>query len=122
MSYKVVLKTDHVFVQYFGDIDPLDIIHVTSDPEFITPFRQLEAVIHDFSTANSVNIGLDEIREIAVLSKLESQFTEQLKGIVIPFDMSDTTRVEALKKAIETQKWDIHIVENIEAALALLRT
>ena len=120
MSYKLVLEADHIYVQYLGDVDPLDIIHVTSDPDFITPFRQLEAVIHDFSKANSVNIGLDEIREIAVLSKLESNFTEQLKGIIIPFDMNDTTRVEALKKAIETHKWDIHIVENLGAALALL--
>lgn len=120
MAYKVTINADHLYVQYLGDIDPLDIINITADPEMIVPLQKVGAVIYDFSGARSVNIDLDEMSEIAVLSDLDTPAVARPKGIVIPIDINDTIRIEGLKQALKRMKWEIYFVANHKEALGLL--
>lgn len=120
MPYKVFEEDDHVYVKFSHCVDALDIVKITADPAFINPFRTKRKVIHDFSFAKSVDIDMQEIGEIAVLSNVESNFTESLTAIVIPFDMGALQRIKALGKAIRNEKWIVNIAKDYEQAKTLL--
>ncbi|GAB5381154.1 MAG: hypothetical protein Alis3KO_04110 [Aliiglaciecola sp.] len=120
MPYKVFEEDDHVYVKFHHAVDALDIVQITADEAFIKPFREKRKVVHDFSFAKSVDIDMREIREIAVLSNVESNFTESLTGIVIPFDEEALERIEALSAAIRNEKWIVHIAKDYEHAKTLL--
>ncbi|GAA0852985.1 hypothetical protein [Aliiglaciecola litoralis] len=120
MTYLVEIKSDHVYVKYSDEVTALDVIALFSDQLFITSFRTLQAVIHDFSGAKNVNMAFADIRELAVLSNIESNFTEKLTAIIIPFDPTSSERVTALCDAIRAKDWHIQIATSYPEALALI--
>ncbi len=121
MGYSVSTKNDHVYVKFHGVLDGLDIVRLTKDPDFINDFRRLQKVVHDASTVDSVSITSDQLREITVLSSIESNFTESLVGIVIPNSEEGFERVQLIKDGIRNKQWTILAARNYEEALEMLQ-
>jgi hypothetical protein len=97
---------------------------LTKDNLFIDNIRVLENLIHDFSGCDDVTIGLEEIKQVALLANIESNFTQNLVEIIIPRDMKDqqsNQRIKTLSQAIKSQDWTVMIVESYADALAKIR-
>ena len=120
MGYSVTVNPDHVYVQYHGVLNGLDIVKLVADPEFINDFRRLERVVHDASGVDAVSITPEQMREIGVLSSIESNFTENLLGIIIPKDEAGFERLRQLRAGIKNNQWTILVAHSYEEALDLL--
>lgn len=120
VSYQVEINGDHVYVTYSGKIDGLDIVQLTGDSSFINDFRRLQKVIHDFSMADEVSIPFDQMRDISVLSNMESNFTETLIGIIIPRNEEGYERINLIKEFVKNPNWKIFAAKNITEALGIL--
>ena len=101
-------------------MDGLDIIQLTGNQDFINELRRLQKVVHDASEVESVNITPDQMREIGVLSSIESNFTENLLGIIIPRNEAGFERVKLLKDRVKSKQWTILAAHDYDEALALL--
>jgi len=117
MSYSVLIKDDHVYVKYSGIVEGLDIVQITADETFINNMRRLQKVIHDFSFCDDVLMGIEDMKEIALMSNLESNFSEKLKAVIIPKDADGYARVTALSQAIRSPDWQIYFAQNYAEAL-----
>jgi hypothetical protein len=117
MSYLVYIENDHVFVKFVGIVDGLDIVRLTADDIFINNLRRLQKVIHDFSYCDEVSLGIEDMQEIAMMSNIESNFTEKAVGVMIPRTAEGFARVEAFSKAIKSPDWSILAAHNYEDAL-----
>lgn len=117
MSYSVLIKEDHVYVKYSGLVEGLDIVQLTADENFIIHLRRLQRVIHDFSFCEEVSMGPEDTKEIALMSNLESNFSEKLQAVVIPKDAQGYARVTALSHAIKSPDWKILFAKNYDEAL-----
>lgn len=120
LGYSVIQKSDHVYVKLSGVIDGLDFIKLTGDPSFILELRRLKKVIHDASEVDAVNISPEQMREITLLSSIESNFTESLVGVIIPKDEEGVERVEQLKQGVKNKQWKIMTARNYQEAVDLL--
>jgi hypothetical protein len=118
MSYSVVIENDHVFVKYSGVVDALDIVRITADENFINNLRRLQKVIHDFSFCEEVSLGIEDMQEIALMSNMESNFTEKAIGVMIPRSEEGYARIEALSQAVKSPDWTILAAHNYEDALS----
>lgn len=107
MSYLVEVIDNYVYVKYSGVVDGLDIVHLTADCDFIEQLRCLNRVIHDFSKVDDVVISADQMRNLSVLSNVESNFTEQLIGVVIVRDEEGFERINFLKQFVKNPNWKI---------------
>jgi hypothetical protein len=117
MSYSVFIENDHVYVKYSGLVEGLDIVQLTADETFINNMRRLQKVIHDFSFCEDVSMGPEDMKEIALMSNLESNFSEKLQAVIIPKDEDGYKRVTALSQAIRSPDWNILFAQNYEEAL-----
>jgi len=117
MSYSVVIKDDHVYVKYAGVVDGLDIVQITADETFINNLRLLQKVIHDFSFCEEVSLGIEDMKDIALMSNMESNFTEKAIGVMIPKTAEGYARVEALGKAVKSPDWTVKVAKNYVDAL-----
>jgi hypothetical protein len=117
MSYLVVIEEDHVFVKYSGLVDGLDIVRITADDYFINNLRRLQKVIHDFSFCDEVSLGFEDMQEIALMSNMESNFTEKAIGVMIPRTAEGYARIVGLGQAIKSPDWTILIAHNYADAL-----
>lgn len=117
MSYSVSIKEDHVYVKYTGLVEGLDIVQLTADQTFINNLRRLQKVVHDFSFAEDVSMGPEDIKEIALMSNLESNFSEKLLAVIIPKDEDGYRRVTALSQAIKSPDWKILFAQTYTEAL-----
>ncbi|MFQ3191928.1 MAG: hypothetical protein ACI936_003079 [Paraglaciecola sp.] len=117
MSYLVYIENDHVYVKYLGIVDGLDIVRLTADNIFINNLRRLQKVIHDFSYCEEVSLGIEDMQEIAMMSNIESNFTEKAVGVMIPRTSEGFTRVEAFSKAIQSPDWCVLAAHNYLDAL-----
>jgi hypothetical protein len=122
VNYQVEVKNEHVYVKYTGTIDGLDIVRLTANPEFMSHFRRLQKVIHDFSLTDEVSISFDQMRDVSVLSKMESYFTEKLIGIVIPRNEEGYARVNLIKQHVANPNWKIFAAKDMAEALNILNT
>lgn len=122
MSYQVEIKDYHVYVKYSGTVDGLDIVRLTGDPEFINDFRRLQKVIHDFSMTDEVAISFDQMRDVSVLSNMESHFTEKLIGIAIPRNEEGFARINLIKEFVKNPNWKIFAARDLAEALEILTT
>jgi hypothetical protein len=82
----------------------------------------LQKVIHDFSLTDEVSISFDQMRDVSVLSKMESYFTEKLIGIVIPRNEEDYARVNLIKQHVANPNWKIFAAKDMAEALNILNT
>ncbi|MFT5676614.1 MAG: hypothetical protein ACI808_002559 [Paraglaciecola sp.] len=121
MSFSVTIEFDHVYVAYSGIVEALDVIQLSGDQEFITNMRVLEKVVHDFSDAEEVMMDFEDIKNLTLLSNLESNFTENLIGIAIPKDEQSYNRILTLRDGIQSDKWTVLIAHNYPEALSMLR-
>ena len=112
MSYSVVIKDDHVYVKYAGIVDGLDIVQITADETFINNLRRLQRVIHDFSFCEEVSLGVEDMKEIALMSNMESNFTEKAVGVMIPGTEEGFARVEAFSQAVRSPDWTVLAAQN----------
>jgi hypothetical protein len=117
MSYLVYIENDHVFVKYVGIVDGLDIVRLTADDIFINNLRRLQKVIHDFSYCDEVSLDIEDMQEFAMMSNIESNFTEKVVDVMIPRTAEGFARVEAFIKAIKSPDWSILVTHNYEDAL-----
>lgn len=117
MSYTVVIENDHVYVRYAGVVDGLDIVRITADQRFINNLRRLQKVIHDFSFSEDVNLGPEDMKDFAVISNIESNFSEKLVAVFILKNSDGYERVSALSQAIKSPDWTILVAQNYEDAL-----
>lgn len=117
MSYAVIVEEEHVYVKYSGVVDSLDIVQLTADKLFIKNLRFLGKVVHDFSFAEDVCIGLEDVRDFAVLSNLESNFSEKLLAVIIPKSAKGFERVAALSQGIKSPDWHVVLAHNYAEAL-----
>lgn len=121
MSYRYEIQEHYIHVTYHHIVDALDIIQLTADQAFIDYFRTLKKVLHDFSNVDDVLINMEGIQQIALLSNMESNFTEELSAIIIPKDQAGFDRVDALRKLIKNPSWKVHIVWSIDEAAPFLQ-
>jgi hypothetical protein len=117
MSYSTFVENNHVYVKYLGVVDGLDIVRLTADKYFINNLRRLQKVIHDFSFCDEVSLGIEDMQEIAMISNLESNFTEKVVGVMIPNTQEGLARVEAFSKAMTCPDWTILAAHNYADAL-----
>jgi hypothetical protein len=122
VSYNISISDGHIYVKYSGKVDGLVIVQLTGDSAFISEFRRLQKVIHDFSMVDEVNIPFDQMRDISVLSKMEANFTEKLIGVVIPRGEEGYERVNLLKEFIKNPNWKIFPARDKAEALDILAT
>lgn len=120
MSYSVVIENDHIYVKYAGVIDGLDIVRLTGDEHFITNLRRLNKVIHDFSFCEDVSLGIEDMKEIALMSNMESNFTEKAIGVMIPRTQEGLARIAAFSQAVKSPDWMILAADNYVDALTKL--
>lgn len=120
MGYSVTVNPDHVYVQYHGVLKGLDIVKLIADPDFINDLRRLGRVVHDASSADAVSITPEQMREIGVLLSIESNFTEELLGIIVPNDGDGFERLQKLKESVKSKQWTIFLVHTYQDALDLL--
>jgi hypothetical protein len=118
MSYSVVIEDDHVYVKYAGVVDGLDIVRLTADEHFISNLRRLHKVIHDFSFCEEVSLGIEDMKEIALMSNMESNFTEQAIGVFIPKTQEGFARIAAFSQAVKSPDWTILAAENYADAFS----
>lgn len=121
MSYVVVVEDDHVYVKYSGSIDGLDIVRMAANEDFVDHVRRLQKVVHDFSFCDEVSVGLEDMREVAVLGNVESNFVEKLRAVVIPKSANGFERVSALSAGIRSPDWTLMVAKNYAEALAKIR-
>jgi hypothetical protein len=107
-----MIKEDHVYVKYSGIVDGLDIVRLTADENFINNLRHLQKVIHDFSFCEEVSLGIEDMQEIALMSNMESNFTEKAVGVMIPRTQEGVARVEAFSQAVRSPDWTVLAAEN----------
>jgi hypothetical protein len=117
LSYSTLIKEDHVYVKYSGIVDGLDIVRLTADENFINNLRHLQKVIHDFSFCEEVSLGIEDMQEIALMSNMESNFTEKAVGVMIPRTQEGVARVEAFSQAVRSPDWTVLAAENYADAL-----
>ena len=117
MSYSILIKEDHVYVKYSGIVDGLDIVRLTADENFINNLRHLQKVIHDFSFCEEVSLGIEDMQEIALMSNMESNFTEKAVGVMIPRTQEGVARVEAFSQAVKSPDWTVLAAQNYADAL-----
>jgi hypothetical protein len=117
MSYSIAIKDDHIYVKYSGIVDGLDIVRITADETFINSLRRLQKVIHDFSFCDEVSLGFEDMKEIAFMSNMESNFTEKAVGVMIPRTAEGYARVATFSQAIKSPDWTILVAQNYEDAL-----
>jgi len=117
MSYSVVIENDHVYVKYSGVVDGLDVVRITADKNFINNLRRLQKVVHDFSFSEYVDLGLDDLKDFAVISNIESNFSEKLLAVIIPKNADGYERVAVLSEAIRSPDWTILVAQNYADAL-----
>lgn len=117
MSYSIVIENDHVYVKYSGVIDGLDIVQITGDENFINNLRRLQKVIHDFSFCDDVSLGAEDMQEIAMMSNMESNFTEKAIVVIIPRTPEGYARVAAFSQALKSPDWTTLVAQNYEDAL-----
>ena len=117
MSYSVVIEDDHVYVKYFGLVDGLDVVRITADDNFISNLRRLQKVIHDFSFSEEVNLGPEDMKDFAVISNIESHFSEKLLAIFILKNPDGYERVSTLSQSIKSPDWNILVAKNYKDAL-----
>jgi hypothetical protein len=77
----------------------------------------LQKVIHDFSLCDELSLGVEDMQEIALMSNMESNFTEKAIGVMIPRTPEGYSRVEALSQAIKSSDWTILVAQNYADAL-----
>lgn len=121
MGYSVDVRGDHIYVKYSGVLDGLDIVRLMSNSDFINDLRHIQQVVHDASDTDSVSIAPDQVREIGVLLSIESNFTENLLGIIIPKDESSFERLRQLKEGVKSKQWTILTAQDYTEALNLLK-
>lgn len=117
MSYSVFIKDDHVYVTYSDLIDALDIVRITKDDKFISNLRRMQKVIHDFSFADNVSLGFEDMKEIALMSNMESHFTEKAIGVIIPRTPDGYTRIQAFSQALKSPDWVVLAAKSYADAL-----
>jgi hypothetical protein len=117
MSYSVLIKDDHICVKFSGIVDGLDIVRLTADENFINNLRRLQKVIHDFSCCEEVSLGIEDMQEIALMSNMESNFTEKVSCVIIPRTEEGYARVEAFSQAVRSPDWIVLTAKNHEDAL-----
>ena len=117
MSYSIVIEEDHIYVRYSGVVDGLDIVRITADETFINNLRRLQKVIHDFSFCDEVSLGFEDMKDIAFMSNMESNFTENAVGVMIPRTAEGLSRVAAFTQAIKSPDWTILAAQNYAEAL-----
>ncbi|WP_339721588.1 hypothetical protein [uncultured Paraglaciecola sp.] len=120
MSYLALIKENHIYVKYAGVIDGLDMVQITADENFINNMRRLQNVIHDFSFCDEVSLGVEDMQEIALMSNLESNFTEKAKMMIIPRTPQGFARISAFSQAIKSPDWRVLAAQNYEEALTKL--
>ncbi|MFT4938246.1 MAG: hypothetical protein ACI88A_001270 [Paraglaciecola sp.] len=84
MSFSVTIEVDHVYVAYSGVVEALDVVILFGDQEFIRNLRLLQKVIHDFSQTQEVLMDFEDIKNLTLLSNLESNFTENTDQCFYP--------------------------------------
>jgi hypothetical protein len=77
----------------------------------------LQKVIHDFSFCDEVSLGVEDMQEIALMSNMESNFTEKAIVVIIPRTPEGYARVAALGQAIKSPDWRVLAAQNYEDAL-----
>jgi hypothetical protein len=117
MSYSVVIEDDHIYVQYSGVVDGLDIVRITGDETFINNLRRLHKVIHDFSFCDEVSLGSEDMQEIAFMTNMESNFTEKALIVMIPKTAEGFARVAVSRQSIKSPGWTILAAQNHVEAL-----
>ena len=117
MSYSVLTKYDHGYVKYSGVVDGLDIVRLTTDEIFINNLRRLQKVIHDFSFCDEVPLGNEDMQEIALMSNMESNFTEKAIGVMIPRTDEGYARVVAFSQAAKSPDCTVLAAHNCGNAL-----
>ena len=117
MSYSVVVEDDHIYVKYSGVVDGLDIVRITGDETYINGLRRLHKVIHDFSFCNEVSLGSEDMQEIAFMTNMESNFTENALVVLIPRTNEGLARAAVFRQSIKSPDWTILTVQNHAEAL-----
>jgi hypothetical protein len=117
MSYSVFIESDYVYVKYSGIVDGLDIVSITADDNFIGNLRSLQKVIHDFSFCEDVLLGIEDMREIALMTNMESNFTEKAIGVIIPRAQEGYARIEAFSQAVRSPDWKVLAAHDYADAL-----
>lgn len=117
MSYSILIQDDHVYVKFLGMVDALDIVRITADEKFINNLRRLQKVVHDFSFCDEVSLGVEDMQEIAMMSNIESNFTEKAVGVIIPRTQEGSARIEVFSQAIKSPDWTVLVAQNYEDAL-----
>lgn len=77
----------------------------------------MQKVIHDFSFCEEVSLGIEDMQEIALMSNMESNFTEKAVGVMIPRTQEGVARVEAFSQAVRSPDWTVLAAENYADAL-----
>jgi hypothetical protein len=118
MSYSVVIEDVHVYVKYSGIVDCLDIVQMTADEDYIDNLRRLQKVIYDFSLCDEVSLGGEDMQEIALMSNMESNFTEKVIMVIIPKTPEGYDRVATFSQAVKSADWSVSTAQNYENALS----
>lgn len=116
MSYSVLIQQDHIYVKYSGVVDALDIVRLTADQDFIGNLRLLQKVIHDFSFCEEVSLGVEDMKEIAFISNLESNFSEKIVGVFIPNTEEGHARIASYSQSLTSPHWLVLVASNYEEA------
>ncbi|MEP1449185.1 MAG: hypothetical protein ABJK37_23980 [Paraglaciecola sp.] len=118
MSYSVILEDDHMYVKFTGVVDVLDMVRLTANQEYIDNMRRLQKAIYDFRLSEEVSLGEADLKEIVLMSNLESNFTESANIVVIPRTPEGHAFVAAYAQAIKSPEWNVQVAQNYEEALS----
>jgi hypothetical protein len=124
MSYSIYVESDHVYVKYADVVDTVDIVRLTKDNLFIGNIRVLENLVHDFSNCEEVSVTLEDMKDVALMANIESNFTENLVEVIIPRatgDQESQERIEALSQAIKSRDWTVLLAKDYAHALQQIR-
>ncbi|MBU3002969.1 hypothetical protein [Paraglaciecola arctica] len=118
MSFSVSIEDDHVYVKFSGVVDGLDMVRLTADQEYIDNMRRMQNVIYDFRLSEEVSLGEADLKEIVLMSNLESNFTEKANIVIIPKTIEGHALIAAYGLAIKTPEWNVQAAQNYEEALS----
>ena len=118
MSCSVIIENDHVYVKFSGLVDGLDMVRLTANQEYIDNMRRLQNVIYDFRLSEEVSLGEADLKEIVLMSNLESNFTEKANIVIIPKTIEGHALIAAYGQAIKSPEWNVQAAQNYEEALS----
>lgn len=118
MSCSVIIENDHIYVKFSGVVDGLDMVRLTANQEYIDNMRRLQNVIYDFRLSEEVSLGEADLKEIVLMSNLESNFTEKANIVIIPKTIEGHALIAAYGQAIKSPEWNVQAAQNYEEALS----